>query len=155
MKLPRRVVNVFVLVLLGGCLGAEPEADEPSLELDSESLLGCAAGATAVNSARNQLGKPYGFGAEGPTAFDAAGLVVYAWRTAGMTLPHSISALARVGRRIQRADLQPGDLVFYGSTHVAIYIGGGQVVGVRPGGVVKISSIASPSQPTAFVSPAC
>lgn len=48
----------------------------------------------------------------------------------GISLPHSSAAQANGGRSISRSELQPGDLVFYGSggiSHVAIYIGGGQI----------------------------
>ncbi len=86
---------------------------------------------SAVQVALGQLGKPYGWGATGPGAFDCSGLVTYAYRAVGIThLPRSSSAMYRATTRISRADLQPGDLVFYHSpvSHVAIYIGGGQVV---------------------------
>lgn len=85
----------------------------------------------AVQVALGQLGKPYGWGATGPNAFDCSGLVTYAYRSVGIThLPRSSSAMYAATTRISRSDLRPGDLVFYHSpvSHVAIYIGGGQVV---------------------------
>ena len=86
---------------------------------------------SAVQVALGQIGKPYAWGATGPGAFDCSGLVTYAYRSAGIThLPRSSSAMYGATTRISRADLRPGDLVFYHSpvSHVAIYIGGGQVV---------------------------
>ena len=85
----------------------------------------------AVQTALAQIGKPYAWGAGGPDAFDCSGLVTYAFRSAGIThLPRSSSAQAAATTRISRADLRPGDLVFYHRpiSHVAIYIGGGRVV---------------------------
>jgi len=86
---------------------------------------------SAVQVALGQIGKPYAWGASGPGSFDCSGLVTYAYRAAGVShLPRSSSAMYGATTRISRADLQPGDLVFYHSpvSHVAIYIGGGQVV---------------------------
>jgi peptidoglycan DL-endopeptidase CwlO len=86
---------------------------------------------SAVQVALGQVGKPYSWGASGPGAFDCSGLVTYAYRAVGISnLPRSSSAMYGATTRISRADLRPGDLVFYHSpvSHVAIYIGGGQVV---------------------------
>jgi cell wall-associated NlpC family hydrolase len=85
----------------------------------------------AVQTALAQLGKPYRWGGNGPGSFDCSGLVVYAFRAAGITsLPRSSSAQYGATARISRAELRPGDLVFYHSpiSHVAIYIGDGKVV---------------------------
>ncbi|TVR17449.1 MAG: hypothetical protein EA387_16490 [Nitriliruptor sp.] len=85
----------------------------------------------AVQVALGQVGKPYAWGGSGPNSFDCSGLVTYAYRAAGVThLPRSSSAMYSATTRISRSDLRPGDLVFYHSpvSHVAIYIGNGQVV---------------------------
>jgi peptidoglycan DL-endopeptidase CwlO len=84
----------------------------------------------AVRTALAQLGKPYQWGGSGPNSFDCSGLTSYAWRAAGVTLPRTSGAQYAGTRRISRAELQPGDLVFYHSpiSHVAMYIGNGQVV---------------------------
>ena len=89
------------------------------------------AAATAVAYVQAQLGKPYQFGATGPNAFDASGLVVAAYASAGVTLTHSTAGLLEETTPVDA--LQPGDLVFYGTdsaTTVAVAIGGDQVVGV-------------------------
>lgn len=95
----------------------------------------------AVQTALAQLGKPYLYGGGGPNSFDCSGLVSYAWRAAGVTLPRSSSAQHAALRSVSRDQLQPGDLVFYHSpvSHVAMYIGDGRVVEApNSGGVVRI-----------------
>ncbi|MEP6762611.1 MAG: NlpC/P60 family protein [Sporichthyaceae bacterium] len=98
----------------------------------------------AVRTAYAQLGDPYVWGASGPNAFDCSGLTSYAWRAAGVSLPHSSSAQYGSGRRVSRSALQPGDLVFFYSpiSHVGIYIGGGKMIDApHPGTSVRITSI--------------
>jgi predicted nucleic acid-binding Zn-ribbon protein len=99
--------------------------------------------AAAVRYACAQLGKPYQFGADGPGSFDCSGLTMMAWRQAGIALPHSAAAQMGVGRRVTRAELQPGDLIFRYSpvSHVAMYVGGGmQVAATHTGSTVKLQS---------------
>lgn len=77
-----------------------------------------------------QLGKPYRWGAEGPHAYDCSGLALAAWRNAGVHLPHNAARQYRTIGHLSRADLRPGDLVFfYGPiTHVGIYIGDSRMI---------------------------
>ena len=87
----------------------------------------------AVQTALAQVGKPYQWGGSGPDSFDCSGLTSYAWNKAGVYLPHSSASQYASLPHISSSDLQPGDLVFYaanGSTvsHVAMYIGGNQIV---------------------------
>jgi cell wall-associated NlpC family hydrolase len=102
-----------------------------------------AAAQTAVNVAMAQLGKPYAWGATGPGSFDCSGLTSFAYRAAGITLPRTTGDQAQVGAPVARANLQPGDLVFfYNGGHVGIYIGGNQVVHAPTAGdVVKVTNI--------------
>ena len=85
---------------------------------------------TAVDTALAQQGKPYAWGGAGPNSFDCSGLTQYAYAAAGVSLPHSSSMQSTLGVPVDRANLQPGDLVFFYSpvSHVAIYIGNGQIV---------------------------
>ncbi|WP_052666107.1 C40 family peptidase [Nitriliruptor alkaliphilus] len=97
----------------------------------------------AVDTALDQVGKPYRWGGGGPDSFDCSGLTSYAWRAAGVSLPHSSRAQYGATARVTRGQLQPGDLVFFGSPihHVAMYIGGGDVVEASRSGVpVRVSS---------------
>ncbi|MEI4273672.1 C40 family peptidase [Klenkia sp. LSe6-5] len=88
------------------------------------------AAATAIQTALAQVGKPYVVGADGPDGFDCSGLTQFAYAAAGISLPHSSRAQSGLGAPVSRADLQPGDLVFYYSpvSHVGLYIGNGQMV---------------------------
>ena len=96
-----------------------------------------------VGVAMAQLGKPYVYGTAGPDTFDCSGLVVYAYASVGVSLPHSSYALWNVGVYVSQDQLQPGDLVFFdGLGHVGIYIGGGQFIQApHTGTVVQISSL--------------
>ncbi|HEU5269769.1 MAG TPA: NlpC/P60 family protein [Jatrophihabitans sp.] len=101
---------------------------------------------TAVQTARAQLGKPYSWGAAGPDSFDCSGLTMYAWGHAGVSLPHNAADQQGMGTSVSQSDLQPGDLVFFGSPayHVAIYIGDGMIIHAPTSGdVVKIVSLSS------------
>jgi cell wall-associated NlpC family hydrolase len=101
---------------------------------------------TAVDTALAQVGDPYVWGAGGPDAFDCSGLTQYAYAAAGISLPHSSSMQSRMGTAVSRADLQPGDLLFFYSpvSHVAMYIGNGQMVHASTSGQpVKVVGIDS------------
>jgi cell wall-associated NlpC family hydrolase len=95
-----------------------------------------------IDYAMAQIGKPYVWGATGPGSFDCSGLVVAAFRSIGISLPHFTGDLLGHGRAVSRADLQPGDLVFPSTGHVMIYIGNGKVVHAPHAGAnVQIGTI--------------
>jgi peptidoglycan DL-endopeptidase CwlO len=99
---------------------------------------------TVVATAMAQRGKPYVWAAAGPGSFDCSGLTQYAFRAAGISLPHSSKMQSQMGTAVSRANLQPGDLVFFYSpvSHVGIYIGNNQMVHAPTSGdVVKVASI--------------
>ncbi len=89
-----------------------------------------AARASAVQKALGKVGAKYRYGAAGPNAFDCSGLVNWAFRNSGRTLPRTSKALSRVGTPVSRGALQAGDLVFFygGPSHVGIYVGNGKIV---------------------------
>lgn len=103
-------------------------------------------GAQVVAIAKQYLGSPYKWGAAGPNTFDCSGFTMYVYAKVGVSLPHYSGAQIKYGQRIAFADLQPGDLVFFGSPihHVGIYVGGGQMIHApHTGDVVKISAMHS------------
>ena len=84
----------------------------------------------AVQWAYRELGKPYQWGAAGPNSFDCSGLTQYVWGKAGVYLDHYTGSQWNEGQHVDRSQLQPGDLVFFGSDlhHVGIYVGGGNMI---------------------------
>lgn len=115
------------------------------LVLGVSALSSCTPGVTAAEAARAQVGVRYVYGGSSPSGFDCSGLTSWAWKQAGVTLPRTASAQHQATARISKADLQPGDLVFYGSgsvSHVAIYVGEGKIVQARKAGYpVEVQSI--------------
>jgi len=105
-----------------------------------------AAAQTAVDAALSRLGSPYVWGATGPDSFDCSGLLLWAYKKAGITLPRNSAAQAQYGTSVPRDQLQPGDLVAYYSpvSHIGMYIGDGKMVHAPTSGdVVKISPLQS------------
>ena len=92
----------------------------------------------AVHTALAQLGKPYVWGGAGPSGFDCSGLTMYAWAAAGVALPHSAAAQYDALPHVSQSELQPGDLVFFGSPihHVGMYVGKGVMVAAPSSGRV-------------------
>ncbi|MGA5219376.1 NlpC/P60 family protein [Streptomyces cinereoruber] len=100
--------------------------------------------AQAISFARAQLGKPYVWGATGPSGYDCSGLTQAAWRAAGVSLPRTTYTQINAGKRVSRSQLAPGDLVFFysGISHVGLYIGGGQMIHApRPGAPIRVAPI--------------
>ncbi|MYQ49702.1 hypothetical protein GTW40_32610, partial [Streptomyces sp. SID4985] len=95
-------------------------------------------------AARSVLGRPYVWGASGPSAFDCSGLMQWAYAHAGIQLPRTSQEQRFAGRRVSLAEARPGDLVFYRSdaSHVAMYVGHGQVVHApHPGAAVRFDPV--------------
>jgi cell wall-associated NlpC family hydrolase len=93
--------------------------------------------------AKSFLGTPYVWGATGPNSFDCSGFVQYVYAHFGVTTGRNTSAQIAHGQYVSRANLQPGDLVFFGSGtphHVGIYLGNNSYIhSPHTGDVVKIS----------------
>lgn len=101
-------------------------------------------GAKAVAFAKKQLGDSYRYGATGPNSWDCSGLTGGAWKAAGVKLPRTSQAQYKVGKKISKSALKPGDLVFFypGITHVGIYVGGGKIIHAsRPSKPVEYSKV--------------
>lgn len=100
--------------------------------------------AKAIAFARSQIGKPYVWGATGPSSYDCSGLTQAAWKAAGVTMPRTTWDQVKIGTRVSSKDLQPGDLVFFFDdiSHVGMYIGGGKMIHApHPGASVRVESI--------------
>ncbi|NJP99780.1 hypothetical protein HCK00_04280 [Streptomyces sp. PLAI1-29] len=100
--------------------------------------------AAAVAAARSAVGRPYVWGAGGPSAFDCSGLTQWAYRQAGVAIPRTSQSQRFAGHRVPLSQARPGDLVTYrtDASHVGMYVGGGQVVHApRPGGRVRYDPV--------------
>ncbi|WP_330350049.1 C40 family peptidase [Streptomyces sp. NBC_00582] len=111
--------------------------------------------AAALAAARSALGKPYVWGANGPSGFDCSGLMQWSYAQAGVALPRTSQAQAHAGHRVPLSQAQPGDIVTYRSdaSHVGMYVGNGRVIHapypgapVRydPVGMMPVSSVTRP-----------
>lgn len=98
----------------------------------------------AMRRALTQQGKPYVWAAEGPDSFDCSGLLYWAYRQVGVSLPRPSRDQATVGNAVPREQIRPGDLIaFYRPvSHIGIYVGNGKLVHAPQGGdVVKVASV--------------
>ncbi|WP_337831926.1 C40 family peptidase [Pseudonocardia sp. TMWB2A] len=125
--------------------GGDDDGDGGGLGDIVGGLTGSSDGAQALAQAKQQLGKPYKWGATGPSAFDCSGLMVWAFEQIGVDLPRTSSAQSQMdGTPVSKSQLKPGDLVFFYSpvSHVGIYAGNGKVLHASTSGEpVKYSDI--------------
>jgi len=131
-------------VLTGPVPAGPVLGDRSPVETDLTATSSLPARASVVRIALSRLGRPYRYGAAGPSAFDCSGLTQWAYRQVGVRLPRTSRAQSQVGRPVSRAELQPGDLVFFYHpvSHVAIYIGEGKIVHASTSGSpVKVSNL--------------
>lgn len=103
-----------------------------------------------IATAKTKLGKPYVFGASGPSSYDCSGLLMLAYGTVGVSLPHSAYTIGYgIGKKVSRSDLSRGDIVCFNTIsdsdlvdHVGIYLGNGSFLHASSGqGRVVISSL--------------
>jgi cell wall-associated NlpC family hydrolase len=136
-----RAAIVAVTVALFATLLATPAAAASPGTLTAQTA---SVRTTAMQKALSKVGAKYRWGASGPNEFDCSGLVTWAYRTSGKSLPRSSKDMSRVGTPVSKGDLQPGDLVFFynGPSHVGIYIGNGQIVHAsNPSHPVKVANM--------------
>ncbi|OON78823.1 C40 family peptidase [Streptomyces tsukubensis] len=103
-------------------------------------------GEKAVAYATAQLGKPYVWGATGPSSFDCSGLTSQAWNAAGHAIPRTSQEQWKQLPQVDVKDMRPGDLIIYhaDASHVGLYIGDGKVVHApRPGRDVTVAGAGS------------
>ena len=118
---------------LGAVDAAKVVASTPNPTTNTPAASGGApssAAAQALSYAKAHVGYAYVWAAAGPSAFDCSGLMVAAYQSAGVSIPHSSATLSQMYTPVSRADLRPGDLIFWYSPvhHVAMYEGNGMMV---------------------------
>ncbi|MFF5445883.1 C40 family peptidase [Streptomyces sp. NPDC012888] len=118
-------------------LSSKSTSDEGGSTSDDSANDSVATGSAAaiVSFARAQVGKAYVMGATGPSAYDCSGLVRAAYKQANISLPRMSQDQSLQGTKVSLSNLQPGDILYWGSRgsayHVAIYVGGGKFVGAQ------------------------
>ncbi|HGM1364416.1 TPA: NlpC/P60 family protein [Clostridioides difficile] len=85
---------------------------------------------TVIAEAKKHLGKPYKWGGNGPSNFDCSGLMVYCFKKVNVNLPRTSRQQATKGKKVEKNNLQAGDLVFFHNpiSHVGLYIGNGEFI---------------------------
>jgi len=136
------------LAALGALLAATLAACTPFRPgLPGEPAAATDRGVVLLRAAESRIGTPYRYGGAGPDAFDCSGLVVYAHRELGVTVPRTAAEQFAAAAPVLRHDLRPGDLVFFRLagrqvSHVGIYAGGSRFVHApRGGGHVRMASL--------------
>ena len=119
---------------LGKSTGVTPSAAALKGTVSSGASVGSATGAQIVAEARKYLGTPYVYGGASPNGFDCSGFVYYVLKQFGYSPYRTPADQYRMGTSVSKANLQPGDIVFFAGTygsgisHVGIYVGDGQFI---------------------------
>ncbi len=112
--------------------------------------------ATAISFAQQQIGKPYLWGGTGPDAFDCSGLVMMAYRSAGIDIARTSQEQWVTEQRVPASQVQPGDLVFFAGSdgtptspgHVGLVIGNGEMIEAYATGFpIRVSVYGKPTSP--------
>jgi cell wall-associated NlpC family hydrolase len=139
----RRVLGALPTAERAGLLGAAG-GDDAALSALGGGPPASGRAADALAAARQALGRPYVWGANGPLAFDCSGLMQWAYARAGVALPRTSQEQRNAGRRVPLSQARPGDLVTYraDASHVAMYIGAGRVIHApHPGAPVRVDPV--------------
>jgi len=125
-----RASLAIIVLAVAGCAsapqrapGASSGSTRPTAELADH----------AAGHALKMVGKPYRYGGSSPSGFDCSGLVLYSYKQAGLSLPHSTHKQRSTSRAVKVADVRRGDLLFFNQEgkkhgHVGIYVVGGKFV---------------------------
>lgn len=111
-----------------------------------------------VNLAKAQIGKPYRWGAAGPSSFDCSGFTTYIYKNgAGISLPRTSVSQSKTGTKVSRSNLKTGDLVFFntsgkGVSHVGMYIGDSKFIHASSSKGIRIDSLNSTYYKSRFIS---
>ncbi|UKS26427.1 C40 family peptidase [Paenibacillus sp. HWE-109] len=146
----KKLVITALTVSIGlsaGIAGAPHQADAATASITAASRA-----SQVISIGKNYLGRPYQFGAKaGQTrTFDCSSFTQYVFNRIGVNLPRTSKQQSHVGSYVSRSNLRTGDLVFFSIpgkpgviNHVAIYMGGGNLLHTYGAGGVRITNINS------------
>lgn len=134
-----RILPLFALLALAAC-GSSPPVPDSSAR---------SPGAKAAAVALDQVGVRYRYGGNGPQGFDCSGLVHYAYRQAGVSVPRTTGDLWAAAADVDRNDLRAGDILFFRiegkMSHVGMYLGERRFVHApQSGRRVSVASLDAP-----------
>jgi len=135
------ILPALLAAALSACSSVPERPGQPAVRASNE------AASTAVEYAREMLGKPYKFAGDTPAGFDCSGLVKYAYARAGITLPRDTQSQQRMSVPVSTQVLREGDLLFFDQegkkkSHVGLYLGDGRFIHApSSGGKVRIDSM--------------
>lgn len=141
-----RFLPLFALLALAAC-GSSPPVPDSSAR---------SPGAKAAAVALDQVGVRYRYGGNGPQGFDCSGLVHYAYRQAGVSVPRTTGDLWAAAADVDRNDLRAGDILFFRiegkMSHVGMYLGERRFVHApQSGRRVSVASLDAPFYRTALL----
>lgn len=134
MKLHNKVLLTLVAffsLLTGGFVNAQASTADADPDYSA-----------VYNVAKQNLGKPYVWGATGPSSFDCSGFTSYVYKKgASISIPRTAQAQYNAAKKVSYSNLQKGDLVFFGSnasaiSHVGFYVGNGKMIDAQNRGVI-------------------
>lgn len=151
MPIKKTVLGFFVAIACSGAVIASEPPVTAMDEMQSASVFERYSDSirSLVDRSLNFLGVPYRFGGTSPlTGFDCSGFVGKVFADAlGFGMPRTAAEMAQMGEQVNRAELKPGDLVFFNTmrrafSHVGIYLGNNQFVHApSSGGVVRVEDM--------------
>jgi len=152
---PRYLLSLLLALASSSCAAVEPSSTqfEPQLQSNSqpsrpeENWTGRAR--EVLVNALSLTGIRYQYGGNSPeTGFDCSGFVRYVYQqAASLTLPRSAIEISRLGTKVPKDELQPGDLVFFNTlksafSHVGIYLGDNRFIhSPSSGGTVRVENM--------------
>jgi peptidoglycan DL-endopeptidase CwlO len=152
------VLNYASEYAAGGYTVSQTTVDSATTCADNKALASITSPNTAVTEAidfaEEQLGKPYLWGGTGPDSYDCSGLVMMAYRAAGIDIPRTSQQQWAWGPKVPASGVEPGDLVFFAGGdgtptapgHVGLVIGNGEMIEAYATGFpIRISSYGKPS----------